>query len=227
MIVLKKCGAILFSLFLILVVILTFIIPKATSVANPLTEIIFIDPGHGGKDDGASYGGITEDEINLHIASYLYEACLNEKINCYIARSGDYDLASLYATNRKREDLKKRADLINSLGVDIFISIHLNAFYDASVKGPMVYYRPHDEASKQLATFVQNELNDFTASTKNISTDNYYLFRYTKATGILVECGFLSNEQERNKLYTASYQKHLAETILKGLNKFTLSLEGL
>ena len=70
--------------------------------------IIFIDAGHGGKDNGATYLDIYEDEINYQIASKLYDICIEKNIITYITRTGDYDLASQYAKNRKKEDLYKR-----------------------------------------------------------------------------------------------------------------------
>ena len=86
---------------------------------------IVIDPGHGGKDNGAYYDDVLEDEINLKISLILLDLCLENNMIATITRTDDYDLASLYAKNRKNEDLKRRVKYINITEPDIFISIHL------------------------------------------------------------------------------------------------------
>ncbi len=187
---------------------------EVTSIYN---KIIFVDPGHGGKDDGASREQVAEDEINLKIASKLFELLLKENFVAYITRSGDYDLASLYASNRKREDLKNRATAITTSNADAFVSIHLNALNDASVHGPMVYYRAKDESSKKLAEITQQKLNEMANVDKKTHTEDYYLFRATTCVGILVECGFISNSNERKNLLDNNYQNLIAKTILDSL----------
>lgn len=190
------------------------------TVNTTYAKTIFIDPGHGGLDNGCDFENVYEDEINLKIASYLYEICLDHHIVSYISRIGDYDLASLYASNRKNEDLKKRATLIEQSNCDIFISLHLNYYKDKSVSGPMVYYEKSDENSYTLAKITQKRLNEFTNKNKICHYDNFYLFRKTSVPGILIECGFLSNQEERENLMKSEYQKALAKQIYLSINDF-------
>ncbi len=189
-------------------------------VAATIEKIVFIDPGHGGKDDGASRNDVVEDEINLKIASKLFEICALNNFVTYITRSGDYDLASQYAKNRKREDLKKRVQAIADANADLFISIHLNALNDETVHGPMVYYRYGDTESKALAEIVQQDLNELAKVNKKPHSEDYYLFRNTKCNGILIECGFISNYSERQKLLQESYQNELAQVIYGAVYKY-------
>lgn len=184
---------------------------------------IVIDPGHGGKDNGTCYENVLEDEINLNIATKLMNICIDDGAISSLTRVGDYDLASQYAKNRKREDLKKRVEFINSSNADYFISLHLNSYpNNKNVYGPMVYYKRNDEESKNIAVNVMNSLNELAKTSKPIHPEDFYLFKHTNAPGILVECGFLSNYKERELLLDNEYQEKIARTIYKGLDDYLL-----
>lgn len=184
---------------------------------------IVIDPGHGGKDNGTCYENVLEDEINLNIATKLMNICIDEGAISSLTRVGDYDLSSQYAKNRKREDLKKRVEFINSSNADYFISLHLNSYpNNKKVYGPMVYYKRNDEESKNIAVNVMNSLNELAKTSKPIHPEDFYLFKHTNAPGILVECGFLSNYKERELLLDNEYQEKIARTIYKGLDDYLL-----
>lgn len=199
-----------------------FALNQTINVSAFIDYVIFIDPGHGGKDNGASYLNIYEDEINLNVAEKLYERCLESNFMAFITRTADYDLSSLYSENHKQEDLKKRAEIISHSGCDIFVSIHMNHYSSNDVKGPMVYYKKNDDNSYLLSKCVQRELNVLTNMNKNVHSDNFYLFRKCDVAGVLIECGFISNEEERNRLLLDSYQDALADAIYHGIYNFYL-----
>lgn len=185
-----------------------------------LEKTIFIDPGHGGLDNGCDFENIYEDDINLKIASYLFEKCISNNLVAYISRTDDYDLSSLYAENHKNEDLKKRTKYIEQSQCDIFISIHLNYYKDSSVSGPMVYYKKNNYESHKLAQILQNNLNKVSQKNKISHSDDFYIFKHTSMPGVLVECGFLSNYEERNKLITSQYQKSLALSMYTSIKEY-------
>lgn len=218
----KKFELLAFILIVFSLCVLCYQLPRTKDLYVNLNPhpYIFIDPGHGGKDDGASYEGVLEDEINLNIAEFLYEKCINNNYTSRISRVDDYDLASNYASNRKREDLKKRVDLINHSGADIYVSIHVNAFQNKKIHGPMVYYKSGDEISKLLADCSQLELNNLSKVEKVAHPETYYLFKHCTVKGILIECGFLSNDMEREQLVTSKYQEEIATCIYNGINNF-------
>lgn len=184
--------------------------------------ILYIDPGHGGKDNGTSYLDVYEDSINLAVSEKLYELCLRKNLLAYISRTGDYDLASQYAENRKREDLQNRAEAIAHSGCSAFVSIHVNQYSSPSVYGPMVYYEKSDESSYALACAVQKELNVLAGTEKTVHADDFYIFRKCDQPGILVECGFISNEEERGHLLEEQYQQSLAQAIYAGVYQYYL-----
>lgn len=182
-------------------------------------KTIFIDAGHGGKDDGASADGVLEDYINLKISGYLYEALIDSGAYVLVSRTSDYDLASMYQKNRKREDLKNRVKYINASKTDLFISIHLNAYKTDSVNGAQVFFQDNIK-SNLLATHIQNQLNKITKKERKIKKGDYYILNNSTRVGVLVECGFLSNELERKKLNTEEYQRQIAKMIKKGIVDF-------
>ena len=96
---------------------------KEKVVNNIFNSVIFIDPGHGGKDNGTSFEDVLEDEINLKISHMLYEMILNEGGICYLTRVSDYDLSDMYSKNHKLDDLKRRVEIINSFNTTFVIPI--------------------------------------------------------------------------------------------------------
>ena len=219
----KKIKKILSYIIIIISILLIPFSIKGYIKVNAFNNFILcIDPGHGGKDNGASYLDVYEDEINLSIASKLYEICLKKNLMAYVIRTDDYDLASLYAPNRKREDLKRRAEIINSLNCDIFISIHMNSYASNSVNGPMVYYEKEDENSYELSKKIQEQLNILANKQKKVHFDDFYLFRECNTPGALVECGFITNDEERIKLLDDSNQESIADAIYEGIYQFYL-----
>ncbi len=186
---------------------------------NLIGKVIYIDPGHGGKDNGASVENVLEDNINLKISEYLMELLIDSNSHVLITRTGDYDLASLYQKNRKREDLKNRVSYINDSKPDIFISIHLNTYSSSSVKGGQAFYQKNDN-SKLLATYIQNEFNELSSLNKKAKYGDYYILNNSKPVGTLLECGFLSNKEERFNLNEENYQRKIANKIYKGIIKY-------
>lgn len=219
----KIKSTISFALILVALIIFPLNLQGFIKVSAFVDFILFIDPGHGGLDNGANYDDIYEDEINLGIASKLYEMCIEKNMMAYISRTSDYDLASLYAKNRKREDLNRRAENITHSGCDAFVSIHINKYSDSNVKGAMVYYEKNDDLSYKLSLCIQKELNVLTQSTKKVHSDNFMIFKKCEQPGVLVECGFISNDEERAMLLNDSYQQSLAQAIYVGVYNYYLN----
>ena len=168
-------------------------------------KIIYVDAGHGGNDNGAFSGNILEDEINMKISGYLMEELINSGVYVLMSRTSDYDLASMYDKNRKKTDLCKRVNFINESKPDIFISIHLNSYPSSEVYGAQVFYQNNNE-SKVLAGAIQNKLNILTGKSRNVKFGDYYILNKSSPVGVLIECGFLSNDKEKKLLNPNSQQ---------------------
>jgi len=220
-IVFLKLGTMLLIVLFIVSIISTVLMVKANKEKESyiIGKTIYVDAGHGGKDNGASVDSVLEDNINLNISKYLIEKLIDLGAYVITSRSGDYDLADVYDRNRKREDLNNRVRYINKSRPDLFISIHLNAYSSSNVKGAQVFYQ-NTEKSKLLADIVQGELNNITSKDRKIKNGDYFILNQTKITGVLVECGFLSSPEERIKLNDSNYQIKIADKISRGIVKY-------
>lgn len=179
-------------------------------------KIIVIDAGHGGWDPGkVRSDGTKEKDVNLMIA---------EKLQKYLEQGGAYVINTRIddsaLSENKRQDLKERKELANSGDVDIFISIHQNSFPKSSVKGAQVFYFKNSELSKALAEAIQERIKEFADKNNSRvakSNSEYYLLKQSDITSVIVECGFLSNDEENKKLNDEEYQQKLAWAIYMGV----------
>ena len=168
---------------------------------------VFIDPGHGGYDNGAVQNGVFEDEINLQIAQKI-EAKLKAKgVQVKMSRYDDTYLS-----------LTERTTMANNWGSDIFVSIHQNSATSSSANGIETYYHSSRQDSKELAVEIQNDLIQSTnATNRGVKTANYSVIQTASMPSNLVECGFISNPTEAKNLSSSSYQDKVAEGIVSGI----------
>ena len=168
---------------------------------------VFIDPGHGGVDNGAVQNGVLEDEINLQISKKI-EAKLKAKgVEVKMSRYDDTYLS-----------LTDRTYMANKEGSDVFVSIHQNSATNSSAKGIETYYYSTRQDSKELATDIQNDLIQATNATdRGVKTANYAVIKTASMSSSLVECGFISNLTEAQNLSSSSYQDKVAEGIVNGI----------
>lgn len=183
--------------------------------------IIYVDAGHGGKDNGAYNLEVLEDSINLNISKFLVNDLIDAGAYVYTSRDGDYDLAGNYDKNRKAKDLKRRVELINMIKPDVFISIHLNTYKDSEVKGGQVFNQGTYE-SDLLAKSLQSELNNLSKKEKKTKKGNYYLLNKTNSVGVIVECGFLTNQEDLSNLTNVKYQQTISNALVKGIYEYFL-----
>ena len=199
------------------------LIGESTELVSSNLELsgktIIIDPGHGGKDSGTLYKDILEKDLNLKISLYLSKELEKQGASVILTRDGDYDLSTPNAMLRKRSDFDNRIKLINNSNGDLYLSIHLNYLGDSRYSGGQIFY---DKKNKELAQTIQDRFNSELRSrrvVKNIPK-GLYMYKQLKIKGVLIECGFLSNYNERNKLITYKYQKQLAKVITKGVIEY-------
>lgn len=212
----KKYNLIMLSIFIVFLTIFSAV--KADE--SLYGKCIYLDPGHGGVDPGAYYGGVKEEDINLAIALKLREELEKDGATIYLTRDGDYDLSN-NAVDRKRNDLYSRVKLINNSGCDMYLSLHLNATKSTSWHGAQVFYDDINDNNIKLASILQKELkNNLKTNRKYKEVTNGYIYRRVKIPGVLVEMGFLSNPYEREKLKTENYQYLIARTLTKGIKKY-------
>jgi len=203
---------------LIILLISALFINKEVQALLPLSgKIIIIDPGHGGKDPGTVSGKIYESNINLEISKFLEIELIKNGATVILTRDGDYDLSSPNAKWRKKSDFDNRIKLINNSEANMYISIHLNYLMDSSYRGPQVFY--DNDTNKNIASVIQEELNlnlDNDREIKKIPSRTY-MYDKLNIPGVLIECGFISNQKEKELLVSSSYQQKLANIITKGI----------
>lgn len=209
-----KIKTALLIIFCLLVLSLQVI--SAQSLPLQDTTII-IDPGHGGRDSGTTYGDILEKDINLEISKVLEKELTEQGAIIYMTRTRDVDLSSIYDSAKKRGDLYRRLLLIKEKKADLYLSIHINWYQNSAMKGAEVLYNPINEKNKILAKFIMNEFKDKLESPRNIKTTDLYMYRNTTTPGVLIECGYLSNKIERNLLQDKRYQEKLSKSITNGV----------
>lgn len=209
---------ILIILFLILTI---FNVNASDSVFPLIGKTIIIDPGHGGKDKGASSGGAYESELNLHISKNLEKNLSKKGATVILTREDNNDLSKPNAIYRKKSDFDNRIILINNSHADMYLSIHLNIYQNEKYYGPQVFYEPVLASNEKIAKTIQNELNKFTGTNRKIKiTTNTYMYDKLNIQGVLIECGFLSNPIERSRLQTEGYQDELTKTITNAVIKY-------
>lgn len=184
-------------------------------------KIIYLDPGHGGRDPGAMYKELKESEINLQITNKLKKELESHGATVYQTRIGDYDLSKIATKNHKRNDLETRAKLINESDCDIYISIHLNSDPSPTWSGTQIFYTNKNEENKKLAEIIQTRFKENLKMKREIKQlKNMYLFDRLKKPGVLIEVGFISNANDRYLLKQKNHQQKLSQTITQAIIQY-------
>ncbi len=201
-----------------------------TETASPPVSgrVIVIDAGHGTPDGGAvGLSGTLEKDLNLEVAKSLGN---------FLEQSGAFVVYTRYDDNSiaddldksireiKRSDLNNRKNIKANSGADMFISIHMNKFSDSQYKGAQVFYAQSPDESKVLAEKIQNKIKEIADNTnvREAKSDNNSIFilKNSNIPSVVVECGFLSNEEEEFKLKTKEYRDKIAFAVFAGINDY-------
>ncbi len=193
---------------------------RAVTVMNEQAPIedrrcFIIDAGHGGVDGGAvSCTGIYESHINLAIAIRLNDLMHLLGYQTKMIRQTDISVytAGESIAAKKASDLKERVRIVNETENGILLSIHQNHYSDSYYSGGQMFY-PKTDGSIELAKRLQSA---FIATINPGShrqakpAEGLYLMKHIEKTGVLIECGFLSNLEEEAKLRDPVYQQNIA-----------------
>ena len=179
---------------------------------------IVIDAGHGGIDGGAtSCTGVPESGLNLQIALRINDLFRLLGHDTRMTRTTDRSLHTRDGSiaQKKISDLKERVRIVNETENAVLLSIHQNNFPEERYSGPQVFYSAAGE-SAALAEQVQSALVRHLAPTSNRKSKQatgIYLMEHIQCTGLLIECGFLSNVREEQLLRSEEYQKQLSAVV--------------
>ena len=164
---------------------------------------VVLDAGHGSSDSGkVGINGVLEKDINLSISKETKKYLEKKGIRVVMTRDKDESLAEGENGNRKVQDMKARVKRINDTKPNLAVSIHQNSYHEESIHGAQVFYYEHSESGEKDARILQEALlavdPDNTRQVKANTT--YYLLKRTEVPILIIECGFLSNHEEAEKL---------------------------
>ncbi len=189
------------------------------------SRCIIIDPGHGGEDGGAtSCSGVLESTYNLAISMRLRDLLHLLGYETKMIRTTDTSIYTKGETiaQKKVSDLRERVRITNETEGALLLSIHQNNFSDSRYSGAQVFFAntpQSDQLARQLQSAFTETLNPG-SSRKSKKCSGIYLMEHIQCTGVLIECGFLSNPAEEAKLRSGDYQKKLCCVIATTVSKF-------
>ena len=188
---------------------------------------IVIDSGHGGIDGGCQgVNGCVEKDINLAIATDLARMLELSGFDVIMTRTEDvslHDEGVEGIRNQKVSDMENRLEIVQSHPDALFISIHQNQYTEPEYFGAQMFYTTNNPGNFKLAQIMQDcfaQLQTGNDREIKLIDNDLYLFKNTKQLALLIECGFLSNENDAANLSDSGYQKKVAFTIYKGIMQY-------
>ena len=192
---------------------------------------VVVDPGHGGLDGGASSGDVVERDITLKIAHEVTKRLEKKGATVVMTRKKGGDALAEHAPgdqfptvrSRKLADLKLREDITANENPDVFISVHVNAIPAEKWRGAQVFYHTGGHPNgESLAKAIQASFKDNLKNTEReaLGISGVYLLKKAPMPAVLVETGFLSNNEERALLTDPAYQEKIADAIVEGIIAF-------
>ncbi len=183
---------------------------------DPNKYTIVVDPGH----DGTTLGAVYPDASGTKIYEKDLTLSISNKLKAELEAAG-YNVV-MTRTGETAGDLYQRSALANAVGADLFVSIHINASGTVpTFQGLYTYYHPSSTRSKNFAQAVQTAVCAATgAIDRGIASADFVVLRETNMAAVLVECGFMSNVEELERLKSDAYQQKLAEGITQGITDY-------
>lgn len=189
--------------------------------------VIVLDAGHGGLDSGAvGKNGVLEKDVNLSIVKTLRDMLEVSGFEVVLTRDEDvsiYDAGVEGIRNQKLSDMDNRLEIVQSYPDSIFLCIHQNNYTDPQYFGGQMFYNNNNPDNRTLAQIMQNRfaaLQEGNDREIKLSGDELFLLKSNPNPSLMIECGFLSNPEEEQKLSSWEYQQQVAFTIYSGLLEF-------
>lgn len=194
------------------------------------SHVIAIDPGHGGEDSGkVSVNNTYEKDINLQIAGKLKKYLESSDVKVVMTREEDKMLCDAGSQHKKAEDMRNRCSMINQAKPEFTVSIHQNSYTSSEISGAQVFYHTQSKEGKSIAECIQKNLITYLDKENKRAAkgnESYYLLKNTESPTVIVECGFLSNKAEADKLETEAYQDQVAWAIHMSVMEILSKMEN-
>ena len=203
---------------------------NSLAVFNPNIEptyTIVVDAGHGEPDGGAiSKSGVAESGLNLAIALMLEEELDALGYNVIMTRKTEENIADKDKQSpirsMKVSDINNRIDIVNNCSADMLISIHMNNFEDPKYYGWQTFFKKNSNESEIIAQNIQKGIsNNIERQNDRVALPitNIKLIDNSEIPAVIVECGFLSNEEDLRLLLTDEYKLQIVNGIIEGIEK--------
>lgn len=185
--------------------------------------VVVIDAGHGGADKGVvGKNGLIEAELNLEISLLLEKKLTDSGFVAVMTRKTQEGLYGDSLKNFKARDFAERKRIIAEADPDVVVSIHANKFPQSEKRrGIQVFYNRTSKEGKKFAERLQESLNvlneKYVGKTFSPLAGEYFMLNCTKKPSVIIECGFLSNEEDEALLSSPEYKEELTDAILLGI----------
>lgn len=179
---------------------------------------VLLDPGHGGIDGGANREGILEKEIVLDIALRTAKHLERNRIPVLLTRTEDVDLGGRHDGGRLRRDLNHRIRMANQCQAVFVLSIHVNSARNDSERGMMLFYQP-SPYGRDAAFLFDDILRRWPLHERRERPHprgDFAILRWSKAPAILVELGFITHPEDRQRLVDPGYREQIAQALAAG-----------
>lgn len=182
------------------------------AVAAEDAYTVVIDPGHGGKDNGATgVDGSYEKEFTLSLGKKI-QSLLNEEpeINVLMTRDDDRFIS---------QKSLERPEFANENEADLYLSLHQDSFDDPDVSGTESFY--YDDDSLDVAEIIQKHVVDTTGfNDRGVKRENLFVLRDSDMPSVLIEVGYLTNPDEQEKMNSDNFQEQIAQSIVDGIEEY-------
>ncbi len=197
--------------------------PQVSLASAEAAPLVIIDAGHGGEDGGASDNGLLEKDVNLSVALKLRDMLTAAGYRVKMTRDEDISLGQGDTVRaRKIDDTKKRVEIADS--GSCLISIHQNKFTDSRYSGAQIFYSPNAPESEKLAQCMRRSITGLLQPENKRelkkADGGIYLLNNVQKSAVIVECGFLSNKEEAQKLSDEEYRRQLAFAVMCGFLEY-------
>lgn len=185
--------------------------PQKPPILPPGSGTVMIDPGHGGKDPGATgVNGYREKYVNLGVSQELYSLLSQQGYTVRMTRDRDVFI-----------ELDDRVNLANRWNPQLFVSIHADAIRDRYIYGFTIYIaRGASRNSQRAAQLIEQSLKNAGIHSQGIRRANYRVLKYTRCPAVLVELGYLTHQAEAALLANPHYQQKLAHALASAIDSF-------
>ncbi|MGY0693875.1 N-acetylmuramoyl-L-alanine amidase family protein [Virgibacillus sp. FSP13] len=184
---------------------------KNSNDSNSALKVV-IDPGHGGKDNGATgASGQYEKNFTLSLSKKVKKLLEQEpEIKVFMTRTDDSFIS---------QESRYRPKYANELNADLYLSIHGNTFSNPNVSGTETFYYHKD--SRLFAQLIQKHVVEATEfKSRGIMKKDLFVVRDTKMPAALVEVGYLTNPQDESEMRTDNFQSRVATSIIEGIKEY-------